>query len=390
MRQSVNQVFCLLVSFALFNVAAADEPIFTVQSSSTVRLLEVVQKLGLPDPITSTGLDSKATLDRLSDSISLNAPSGGFVFLTSERPQLVICLPLTNINTFMNALDAFASTAPVLASNGVYAIGKEDKFFAKQAGSFLLISDSPKFLGDAANTMLVRPWTNVKDDIKLIADFQRMLPAGKTQLVAELLSMTTTKPTAGLYLNGDSLKEHLRYGLQLFFAQSLFECRSFELALNAAENDEIRIQLNTQEDTTALRIPSAFQHSQANNASLAIDFTSRLSEANTQETLKWISSWEKELLSSIGDDSIQNRSDLDSTKRIVQFLSELVKQSVSNRKVDCYGSFGTDNDQSYLAGAVALVDSAKVAQQLTDALAAAKQLGLTYADLRANGNSTDS
>ena len=389
MRQTTF-LACLLVSCLLAQASKADEPIFTVQSSSTPRLLEAVQKLGLPDPIASAGLDSKATLDRMSDSISLKAPSGGFIFLTPERPQLVVCLPLANINTFMNALDAFASTAPVPAPNGVYAIGKEGTFFAKQAGAFLLLSDSPKFLGDAANVMIAKPWTNVKDDILLKADFQRMFPAGKSMLLAELMSMTTAKPTAGLYLNADSVREHLRYGLQQFFAQSLFECRSFELALNASANDEIHIQLNTQEDTTALRIPSTFQHSQASNASLAIDFASKISDANTQAALAWVANWEKELLGAVDNDAIQNKSDLNSTKRIVKFFSALAEQSIANRKVDCFAAIGANDDKGYLAGAVALTDSGKVAQQLTDALEAAKQLGLSFTDLRAAGNSADS
>ncbi|MDX1928017.1 MAG: hypothetical protein SFV81_15940 [Pirellulaceae bacterium] len=388
MRQTAF-LACVLVSICLVNAARAEEPVFTVQSSSTVRLLEVVQKLGLPDPIASAGLDGKATLDRMSDSISLNSPSGGFIFVTPERPQLVICLPLANINTFMNALDAFTSSAPVPAPNGVYAMRKDDKFYAKQAGAFLLLSDSPKFLGDAANALNASPWTNVKDDIRLKADFQRMFPTAKSLLLAELLSMTTTKPTAGLYLNEDSIQEHLKYGLQQFLAQSLFESRSFEFALNASANDEIRVQLTTQEDTTALRVPSMFKPSQAPNGSFMIDFASKISDANTQETLRWIANWETELLGAVDNDSIQNKSDVDSTKRIVKFFSGLAEQAVVNHKLDCFAAIGSNEQKGYLAGAVALTDSAKLAQQLADALEAAKQIGLNFTDLRAAGSSTD-
>jgi hypothetical protein len=193
-----------------------------------------------------------------------------------------------------------------------------------------------------------------------------------------------------LYLNVDSVREHVCYGLQQYFAQSLLECRSFELALNTSVDGAIRVQLETQEDTTALRIPSAFKQSQAANAAITLDFTSRLSESNTQETLKWVANWEKDLLSAIDNDSIQNRSGLDSTKRIVKFFSELVKQSVANRKVDCFATMGTMDEQSYLAGAIALTDSAKLARQLTEALEAAKQIGFTFTDLRAKSSTPDS
>ncbi len=391
MRPSSIRFGLLLVSLCLVNVAVSDEPIFTLQSAGTTRLLEVVQKLGLPDPIASAGLDSKATLDRLSDSVALNAPSGGFIFLTAERPHLVVCLPLKEIGGFMKALDAFATTAPTASPNGIFEIGKkENKFFAKQAGAFLLFSDSSKFLTDAADAIVTKPWTAVNDDIRLKADFRRMLPNTKTLLLSELMSMTTTKPTAGLYFNADSVTEHLRYGLQQFFGQSLFECRSFELALNASDAGEIRIQLHTEEDSTSLRIPSAFQFGQAANAAFAIDFTSKLSESNTQETLKWAANWEKEMLGAIDNDSIQNKSDVDSTKRIVKFLSGVIEQSVANRKLDCFATIGSVKEQGYLAGAIAVTDSAKLAQQLADALEAAKLIGLSFTDLRGKLGSTDS
>lgn len=383
MCQISTRLSLFLVTIALASPVFSEQPIFTLQSASTTRLLNVVQKLGLPDPLASAGLDTKSTLDRLSDSVALNAPMGGLIFLTQERPHLVICLPLTNVGRFMNALDAFASTPPVPAPNGVYTIGKEDKFFAKQAGTFLLLSDSPKYLPDAADTMISNPWSSVTDDVVLKADFTRMPAMGKSLLLAELMSMTTTKPTAGLYLNVDSVTEHLRYGLQQYFGQSLFECRSFDIALNTSANGEIRVQLQTQEDTSSLRTPSTFQYSQPNKASFALDFTSKLSEANMQETLKWVANWEKDLLGSIDNDSIQDKSDLDSTKRIVKFFSGLIQQSVANRKVDCFATIGSANDQAYLAGSIALADSAKLAQQLTEALEAARQIGLSFTDLGA-------
>ncbi len=382
--------FCL-VTFAVSSTERirAEEPIFVVQSSGSVRLLQVLQEIGLPDPITSAGLDTQTTLARMSQAISLNATSGGVIYVTPERPHLIVCLPLSNAGGFMSALEAFSKNSPTLEASGVYSMGQEDKFYAKQAGTMLLLSDSPKFLNDAASTLSLKPWASITDDIKLTADFQRLLAPAKAMLMEELLSLTTVEPTSGLYFNAESMREYLKFGLQKYLFSSLFDCRSFELALNIPATGEVHVKLSTQEDTTTLRTPSMFTNHIGSNASFALDFTSKLSEANTQTALKWAADWEKEILAAIDNDSIQDKSDLNSAKRVVKFFTALVSESLVNRKIDSYISLSTNQANEYLAGAVALNDSAKIASLLTDALNAARPLGLAFTDLKANGQSSD-
>ena len=253
----------------------------------------------------------------------------------------------------------------------------------------LLLSDSPKFLNDAASKLSLNPWTTITDDIKLTADFQRLLAPAKAMLMDELLSLTTVEPSAGLYFNAESMREYLKYGVQKYLISSLFDCRSFELALNIPANGEVHVKLSTQEDTTALRTPSMFTHQLGSNTSFAVDFTSKLSEASTQAALKWAADWENEILAAIDNDSIQDKSDLSSAKKVVKLFSQLIGESVANRKIDSYVSLGTNQANEYLAGAIALNDSAKVASLLSDALIAARPIGLTFTDLKSNGQSSD-
>ena len=388
MRTSLLPFCCVLaIVSSSFGRSAAEEPIFTIQSSSTLRLLNVLQEIGLPDPIASSGVDSTTLLERMSSTLSLKAPSGGFVYVAPERPYFVGCLPLTTTSGFMNALKAFSKTAPVQEPNGVFSIGTEDKLYFKQAGDFLLFCDSPKYLSDAATTLSLKPWTVVTDDLKLTGELNRLMPPAKALLLEELLSMTTTEPAAGLYFNPESISEHLRYGLQKYMADSLFESRSFELALNIPASGEIQARLSTVEDANALRVPSAFTNQATPNTAFAIDFSSKLSEANAQATLTWISAWEKDLLATIDSDAIEDKSDVDSTKRIVKLLTEVVNQAVVNRKVDGFASIGNSDSQGYLAGGVALKDSVKVAATLSEAMTAARKIGLTFTDLKAQGDS---
>ncbi len=383
--------FCCLAMFAMPSTerVRAEEPIFVVQSSGSARLLQVLQEIGLPDPITSAGLDTQATLAKMSQAISLNATSGGLIYVTPERPHLIVCLPLSSAGGFMSALEAFSKNAPTLEASGVYSMGPEDKFYAKQAGTMLLLSDSPKFLNDAANTLSLRPWASITDDIKLTANFQRLLAPAKAMLMEELLSLTTVEPTSGLYFNAESMREYLKFGLQKYLFSSLFDCRSFELTLNIPATGEVHVKLSTQEDTTAHRTPSMFTNHIGSDASFALDFTAKLSEANTQAALNWAADWEKDILAAIDNDSIQDKSDLNPAKRVVRFFTELVSESVVNRKIDSYVSLSTNQANEYLAAAVVLNDSAKIASLLTDALSAARPIGLTFTDLKAAGQSSD-
>lgn len=390
MRRFVSHICCLVAfASATFDFARAEEPIFVVQSSSSVRLLQVLQEIGLPDPIAAAGLDTKATLERMSKSVAINATAGGLIYVTPERPHLIVCLPLSNAGSFMTALEAFSKDSPALEFNGVYAVGKEDKFFAQQAGQMLLMCDSPEFLNDAATMLTAKPWPKISDDIKLSGNFQRLLAPAKAMLLEEVLSMTTVEPASTLYLSTESIREYLKYGLQKYLADSLFDCRAFELALNLPANGEIQLKLSTQEDTTPLRASSMFTHQVGANSMFALDFASQLTEANTQAALSWVTAWEKDLLGAIDNDSIQDKSDLDSAKRVVKFFAELVNQTVNGRKIDSFVSVGSNESDAYIAGGVALSDSAKVAGLLADALNAARPIGISYTDLKTNGQPSD-
>ena len=390
MRRSISQV-CCLVAFVVstLNVARAEDPIFVVQSSSSVRLLQVLQEVGLPDPIAAAGLDTKSTLDRMSQAVSIDSTAGGLIYVTPERPHLIVCLPLNNAGSFMTALAALSKDSPALEFNGVYAVGKEDKFYAKQAGQMMLMCDSPEFLTDATDLMISKPWQKITDDIKLTGDFQRLPGPAKALLLKELLSMTTSTPPNALYFNAESIREYLKYGLQKYIADSIFDCRSFELALNIPASGEVSVKLSTQEDTTILRTPSMFTHELSANSIFALDFASRLSEDNVKGALNWVTAWEKEILAAIDNDSIQDKSDLDSAKRVLKFFVEVMNQAVSGRKIDSFVSLGSNESDMYVAGGIALSESGKIAAQLADALNAARPIGLTYTDLKANGKSPE-
>ena len=383
MYQLLQRSFTLvLLLVTMASQGFSDEPLLALQSASSHRLLATIEGLGLPDPIAAAGIDSASTLELLQNAIDLDSPSGCLVFLSEDRPHLIIALPLIKIQGFLEALPSFGGSNFTRESDGVYRLGEKGSFYASQSGPFLLIGDSRRFLQDASLFVVGQAWDDVRDDILLKANLNRLPAIQKGMLLKETLSLLNSKPAAELLLNFDSLKEHFFAGLQRFLIQSIFESSSFELALNRETNGAMTVRIATVERTSDTQVSSAFLSVEGTKPFLALDFANRLSTKTTMEAIGWARQMEKRISDAIDKISVVDRSDSRTTKLALRFLSNLIQQSVQNERIDGLLTIGNSQDDFYGLGAVAVANGPELAKQLQELLLSLQSYGLAFQDLR--------
>lgn len=375
--------FGLSFAFALSNLPAfANEPLIQIKAKNSRRLVTIAESLGLPDPFAAAGMGSADNIDTFKDVLHLEAPVGGIVFITDKLPRLVIALPVERIEDIVAIVPGLKPDDLKKDKDGIAQFGEQSKVLAIKTAGYVLIGDDRICLRDAAAFLTANPLTSVRDDVSVNVSLNKLHAVQRALLLKETLSMLNAKPTTEIAFDSESLKEYLRFGLQRYLVQSIFESQSFEIAANERATGELTIQLRTIEDASNFQLPSQFAYVGSTTPTVSLDFASRLSPETVNQVIAWAKNTEKDLLNAIGGDAVTNKGDLAATASIVHCITEMVTQSVSQHSADNFFTLGNIEGKSYLFAGFIVQDGSYLTAQLEKGLSGCKELGVVFQDLR--------
>lgn len=369
----------------------AGEPLVSIQSPGLLRFLEVSDSIGIPDPVASSGMATSATLELMKTSIELNRTCGAHIYLTDERPVIAICLPLRNLNSFLESISSFGGAKFTKESDDIYRIidAKENEskaMYMKVVGDQIVLCDSRMHTAMASRVVAEQELSSSKSDVSIQIQLGKLLQEQRNFLKKEFVSLTLTKPTTNLQLSPSSLREYFTTSMQRYMIDSLFDAKEMDIQLVRLSDGGIDIKIDTTEIKGVDPFKSAFQWTEVNGESFAIDFASIVSKETRDSVHQWLKATEGDWTATVTDPKIENRSEAPVLVETIHWIADVARTSVDQGKFDGFAAIGSLRTDSYLAGGILVQDSESLAKRWNNLSNRLRSVGLSFQDLRKGSN----